>query len=310
MVAKKAVKKKSASNKAAKKKSASNKAAKAKQGLRTVNLQDHCEAVRKTLVALYKQSMNATHPVVQGTLREGFVRQVLGGFLGRSASWSSGQVVGTAPKNSVSGQMDILLHDDVLPQVYMYDGTLCLVPHEALFGAIEVKSNLTTDRQGKSVLDQALDSLVDAMRVCGDSTPRPAFVVTAFYSGQKRATLVSKVVAYMQRNALNPDDYWPDAIVILSGAKAHPDGVGLFRDCLSPGCGTTTNAAGLTKDLWVVDGGDALSGLVALLSKRRVSRSATFDSFDFAKYIFRPSATPSATPGSAATPPPTAAASA
>lgn len=292
---------------AAKKKSAK-KVSKAKAGLRCVNLQEHCNAVRQTLVALYKQSMNATHPVVQGTLREGFVRQVLGGFLGRSASWSSGQVVGAAPKNDVSGQMDLLLHDDVLPQVYMYDGTLCLVPHDALFGAIEVKSNLTTDRQGKGVLDQALDSPVDAMRICGSSSPRPAFVVAAFYSGQRRATLVSKVSKYMERNQLSPDDYWPDAIVILSGAKAHPEGIGLFRDCLFAGCGTTVKATGLTKDLWAVEGGDALGGLVALLSKHRVSRRSNSDSFDFAKYIFRASSAPSAAPTDrTATPVPAAA---
>lgn len=299
MTAKKTPKK--TPKKTAGKKVAKTKAPKTTRVLRRVNLQEHCDAVRRTLVALYQQSMNATHPVVQGTLREGFVRQVLGGFLGRSASWSSGQVVGPAPKNEISGQMDLLLHDDVLPQVYMYDGTLCLVPQKALFAAIEVKSDLTTDKQGKGVLDQALDSLVDAMRVCGTSTPRPAFVVAAFHSGQKRSTLVSKMSDYMTRNKLDAEQHWPDALVILSGAKAHPDGFGLFRECLYPGSGTTVKATGLVKDLWAVDGGDALAGLVSLLSQHRITRRTISNNFNFAEYIFRPSSPPSAAGATAAT---------
>ena len=293
-----------AAKKAAKKKTSKKNAAKKSAGtLRTVDLKKHCEEVRETLIALYKQSMNATHPVVQGTLREGFVRQVLAGFLGRSASWSSGQVVGPAPKNQVSGQMDLLLHDDVLPQVYLYDGTLCLVPHDALFGAIEVKSNLTTDKEGKGVLDQALDSLAAAMRVCGPLNPRPAFVIAAFYSGGKQSTIISKVSAYMTRHKLDAEEFWPDAIIILSGAKAHPKGMGVFRQRLAANEGKEASADGLKDKLWVVDGGDAIGGLVALLSKHRVSRSTVSHKFDFAKYIF-------ASPQQAAVPQAPAAASA
>lgn len=266
-------------------------------------LKEHCERVRKTLVGLYEQSMNASHPVVQGSLREGFIRQVLEGFLGRSASWSSGQIVNIAPKNVLSGQMDLLLHDDILPQIYMYDGVLCLVPHDALFGAIEVKSNLTTDKKGKSVLDQALDSLVEAMKVCGARAPRPAYVIAAFYSGARQATLISKVSAYLTAKNLNHDDYWPDAIVTLSGAKMHPTGIGLFRERLAANAGELVDAKGLNKKLWVVSGGEALGALVALLSKHRVRRATLADNFDFAKYIFSAQAAPAPAGATTCAPP-------
>ena len=289
---------------AAKKKSASAKKAGAKKTKKKPKeprtLKDHCEGVRKTLVGLYEQSMNASHPVVQGSLREGFIRQVLEGFLGRSASWSSGQIVNVAPKNALSGQMDLLLHDDILPQISMYDGVLCLVPHDALFGAIEVKSNLTTDKKGKSVLDQALDSLVEAMKVCGSTTPRPAYVIAAFYSGAQQATLISKVSAYLTAKNLSHDDYWPDAIVTLSGAKKHPNGIGLFRGRLAANAGDLVDAKGLTEKLWAVSGGDALGALVALLSKHRVSRGALTNTFDFAKYIFSAQPAPAAPAGTPA----------
>jgi len=265
-------------------------AAKAVVPLRAVDLQKHCEDVRSTLIALYDQSKNATHPVVQGTLREGFVRQVLRGFLGRSASWSSGQVVGPAPKNEVSGQMDLLLHDDLLPQVYMYDGALCLVPCDALFGAIEVKSNLTTGVGETGVLVQALDSIYDAVRVCQGAPTRSAFVIAAFYSGQKSGTLVKKIEEYIQRREVEADEFWPDAVVVLSGGDAHPKGFGLFREPLSDLCGAELKVNGLSKPLWVLgDGGSALAGLVALLSKHRIARSSQSETFEFAKYIFRPS---------------------
>lgn len=265
------------------------KAAKTVLPPRTVNLQEHCEEVRGSLIALYKQSKSATHPGVQGTLREGFIKGVLGGFLGRSASWSTGQIVGLAPKNEVSGQMDLLLHDDLLPQVYMFNALQCFVPSEALFGVIEVKSDLTTGVDENGVLTQALDSLYGAVRAF-DSTSKPkcAFVIAAFYSGQKKETLVKKIEEFISRRNVPAENYWPDAVVVLSGGKTHPKGMGLFRERLSEKCGTVTSVAGLREPLWVLDnGGDAIAGLVALLSKYRIARSVASDEFDFAAYIFR-----------------------
>lgn len=256
----------------------------------SINLQDHCEGVRATLEALYKQSMSATHPVVQGTLREGFVRQVLEGFLGRSISWSSGQIVGAAPANSVSGQMDLLLHSDLLPQVYMFDGALCLVPAGALVGAVEVKSNLTTGKKGTAVLDQAMDSLCDALEVCRGAGPTSsqAFVVAAFHSGQKRSKIITKIEEYLTRATRPADDFWPDAVVVLSGGKAHPKGFGIFRERPHNTVTEQVNVVGLTAPLWLVeDGSQGLAGLVSLFSKRRLQRATAASTFDFGSYIFR-----------------------
>jgi hypothetical protein len=275
-----------------------------------INLQAHCEGVRETLVKLYEQSKSATHPVVQGTLREGFVRQVLGGFLGRSISWSSGQIVGTAPSNNVSGQMDLLLHSDLLPQVYMFDGSLCLVPGGALVAAIEVKSDLTTAVNVKGTLDQALDSLTEAIDVCGTPADQkgPAFAIAAFRSGVMRTTITNKIATFFTNRNLPYDQYWPDGVIVLSGAKKHPRGFGLFRERFYAGTGESVRVTGLTTDLWAVPGGDeALAALVALLSKRRLARAATVGAFDFGSYIFRPPAraapamaTPAAAPGNTA----------
>jgi hypothetical protein len=204
----------------------------------------HFNRVREALVALFKNSKSASHGVVQGALREGFVHSVLKGHLGDSLAWSSGQIVTRAPKNWQSGQLDLILHRSDSPQIHLHDGFLRLIPSSAAIAVIEVKSNLTTGAMeiGKSsALLHALDSLCNAIKTSSDLEPIPSernlgstralptFLV-AFTSGQTPDTIVEKVSEYLKNRNLDARAFWPWAILVLSGGRAAETGFVIARD--------------------------------------------------------------------------------
>lgn len=204
---------------------------------------DHFEQMRKALVELYGASGVPTHPTVQGTLREGFVRAVLQGHTGGSVSWSSGQMVSRAPASHLSGQLDLIVHRGTGPQLYLYDMYLKLVPAEVADAVIEVKSDLTTGNMAvggnRSVLEQALDTTVDAVRVgsgaglaattIGAGRRMPTFVV-AFKTGQRSALVCQKISLYLANRTLSARDFWPEALLVLRGPASSPDGYAVVRD--------------------------------------------------------------------------------
>jgi hypothetical protein len=247
-------------------------------------LEDHFSHVRTTLLSMYEESRSASHTVVTGTLREGFIRAALQGHLPTTSAWSSGQLVGYAPNNNRSGQLDIIIHSGELPQIHIHDGYVRLVPSDAAVGVVEVKSDLTTGNHvalgGKAtnVLTTALNSLVSAKRI--DRRVGPANValapvpvhIVAFHCGQEATKLFTSISDYMNLNALNRNDFWPESVVVLRGAKKkHPNGYGLFRTTphvTLPNTATNMPFPGAVQGpaIHLVNGPDAFATFVALLS--------------------------------------------
>jgi hypothetical protein len=263
---------------------------------------DHFSNLRSTLLSMYETSKSASHTVVTGSLREAFIRSVLEGHLPSTASWSTGQIVGHAPKNDLSGQLDLILHSGELPQIHIHDGFIRLVPSDACISVIEVKSELTTGKatnpKPTDVLSSALSSLIgakDVPRSVAATTTQQGntmtpFHIVAFTTKVSAKKLVQSVYDYLNAKGKLCADYWPESIVILQGAKTtEPDGYGIFKDSLnvtfpnsasSVPLNTTVPGLSLKKTLsW-----EAMAVLVSVLA----NESASFPSnaFRLEKYIF------------------------
>jgi hypothetical protein len=222
----------------------------------TASLTDHFERVRLSLVSLYRLSSTPSHGTVQGTLREGFIRSALGGHLGDALAWSSGQIVTRATQNWLSGQLDLVIHKSNSPQIFLQENFVRLIPSSAVQAVIEVKSNMTTGDMsiGKSsVLLQALDSVCDARRAAADMEPTsaitrlnpdkivPTFLV-AFYSGQTPDRIITKISDYISYRNLDPSDFWPTAVLVLSGGEKNKKGFAIIKDADARFAGTNPTA--------------------------------------------------------------------
>lgn len=192
----------------------------------------HFSHIRQTLVSMYSTSKGATHSVVTGTLREGFVRGALQSHLPSNTAWSTGQIVGYAPHNPQSGQLDIVLHSGALPQFDFFDSFIRVIPSNASIATVEVKSDLTTGKDSTETLTGALESLVLAKNIPrhqqSKSTPIP-FYILAFHSPALPETIIKHVDRFLTNRCLQPAIYWPDGILVLSGGKTYPNGYGVFR---------------------------------------------------------------------------------
>ncbi|QZA77392.1 hypothetical protein K4H28_14060 [Deefgea tanakiae] len=192
----------------------------------------HFSRIRETLVSMYSASKGATHSVVTGTLREGFVRGALQSHLPSNTAWSTGQIVGYAPHNPQSGQLDIVLHSGALPQFDFFNSFVRVIPSNASIATVEVKSDLTTGKDSTETLTKALESLVLAKNIPrhqqSKSTPIP-FYILAFHSNALPATIIKHVDRFLSNRYLQPAIYWPDGILVLSGGKKYPNGFGVFR---------------------------------------------------------------------------------
>lgn len=193
----------------------------------------HFQKSRDSLVSLYNLSKSSNHSVVTGNLRENFAKTFLSEHLGSNISWSTGQLIGYAPVNQLSGQLDIILHSTDHPRFYFYDKYIKIVPSDAAIAIIEIKSDLTTGKGTSDTLTQALDSLVAARGSSYGSEERPArpvpFLIVSFHSQARPAKVVERIDSYLLERALQPSLYWPDAIISLSGPKAAPEGFGFFK---------------------------------------------------------------------------------
>lgn len=261
---------------------------------------NHFSTLRSTLLALYESSKSASHSVVTGSLREAFVRSVLEGHLPSTSSWSTGQLVGHAPDNQLSGQLDLVLHSGELPQLHIHDGFIRVVPSDACISVIEVKSELTTGKASNpkptDVLSGALSSMIrakDVPRNVGGAqqgnTPVPFYIV-AFITRVSADNVVRAVGDYLQHHQKLTGDYWPEGIVVLQGAKkTEPEGYGIFKDGQTVTMPTSTTQQQLQHNvnnlvLRKVLGWQSMAVLVALLA----NQSAAFPSsaFRLERYIY------------------------
>lgn len=262
---------------------------------------NHFKNLRSTLLSMYEDSKSASHTVVTGALREAFIRSVLENHLPSTASWSTGQIVGHAPKNEDSGQLDLILHSGELPQIHIHDGFIRLIPSDACISVIEVKSEITTGKatnpKPTDVLSGALSSMIGAKDI-----PRSApgstnaanacvpFHIVAFTTKVSASKVIQATYDHLLNKGKLQASYWPESIVVLSGAKkTEPEGYGIFKahqNVSIPQSATkvTLNRPiqGLT--LTKVNGWEALAVLVALLA----NDSAAFpsSSFRLEKYIY------------------------
>jgi hypothetical protein len=192
----------------------------------------HFSRIRNTLVSMYTTSKSATHSVVIGTLREGFVRGALQSHLPSNTAWSTGQIVGYAPSNQQSGQLDIILHSGELPQFDFFDSFTRVIPSNASIASIEVKSDLTTGKDSTETLTGALESLVLAKKIQrhqnSKNVPIP-FYILAFHSPALPETIIKHVDTFLEKRHLEPALYWPEGVLVLSGGKTYPSGFGIFR---------------------------------------------------------------------------------
>jgi hypothetical protein len=181
---------------------------------------------------MYITSKGASHSVVTGTLREGFVRGALQGHLPSNTAWSTGQIVGYAPHNKQSGQLDIVLHSGALPQFDLFDSFIRVIPSNASIATVEVKSDLTTGKDSTETLTGALESLVLAKNIPRHQQTKAApipFYILAFHSPSLPKTIISHVNRFLANRHLQPAVYWPEGILVLSGGKSYPNGFGIFR---------------------------------------------------------------------------------
>lgn len=250
---------------------------------------------------MYDGSKSASHTVVTGSLREAFIRSVLEGHLPSTASWSTGQIVGHAPQNHLSGQLDLILHSGELPQIHIHDGFIRLVPSDACIAVVEVKSEITTGKAAnpkpKDTLSGALSSLILAKDIpratLASATSPPAakvpFHVVAFVTRVRAPTIVQAVYNYLMFKQLSLNDYWPDSIVVLRGAGNDSGGFGVFKSSsllsLPPSAvsiSPTPSAPNLT--LHKVVGWQAVAALVSRLA----NEAAAFPSgtFRLERYIY------------------------
>lgn len=264
-----------------------------------VTILEHFSNVRKALISLYENSKSASHGVVQGALREGFVQTVLRGHLGDALAWSSGQIVTAAPENWQSGQLDLIIHRGDSPQIHLHDGFIRLIPSSAAIAVIEVKSNLTTGsmQAGKSsALLHALDSLCDAIRAradlhpietvtgLGDKEPLPSFLV-AFTSGQTPEKIAKKVKEYLTERKLDEAAFWPSAILVLSGGAKAKDGFVIARDLGERLGGKRLSSSEFAGKAYSVIENSPVAAFLCLLS-RAVTASWNTRPADLCDYVY------------------------
>lgn len=267
----------------------------------TVNrVQEHFMHLRTSLLSMYRDSKSASHTVVTGSLREAFVRSVLQGHLPANTSWSSGQMVGHAPETELSGQLDLMLHSGELPQLYIHDGFIRLVPSDACISVIEVKSEITT---GKATNPKPTDSLSGAMSALraskavarfvdvGASNKKPVpFHIFGFVSRIKAETVLKAIYDNLSFHNNSSSEQWPESIVILEGpSNSEPDGYGYFKHGQSikfPQSAQDATLPGVIPNLKVtkVLGWEALAIAVSILA----NEAAAFPSnhFRLERYIF------------------------
>ena len=104
-----------------------------------------------------------------------------------------------------------------------------------------------------SVLLQALDSVCDARRSASDMEPTsaitrlnpdkivPTFLV-AFYSGQTPDRIITKISDYISYRNLDPSDFWPTAVLVLSGGEKNKKGFAIIKDADARFAGTNPTA--------------------------------------------------------------------
>lgn len=190
---------------------------------------EHFASVLKILVQYAKHTgLMSKNPDVLGLAREGFIKLFLSENLPSLIEYKTGQIIDY--NNKPTGQIDIVLQSSTSPKIHLHEGIqLSLV--DSVLGIIEVKSDLTTAKEGTpSHLKSALDTFHQVKNLERKNSIKeyagwedgpllelkkiPCFLVA--YKGPIMETLISKLEDYGKINNIEKDDYWPEVVVVLS----------------------------------------------------------------------------------------------
>jgi len=161
----------------------------------------------------------ASHPVNLGSAREGVIANFLERNLPENIKYHTGEIFDR--KENRSGQIDVVIHPISSPKINLYN-SINIFPAETVLAALEVKSNLTTGKNG--TLTKALQACeklkkVEVLReksghtINVDPTAVP-FIIFA-YKGMLNKTLLKHLEAYEPMSGGLNYRVLPDLIVVL-----------------------------------------------------------------------------------------------
>ncbi|MBP6721870.1 MAG: hypothetical protein KA239_06090 [Bacteroidia bacterium] len=173
-------------------------------------IQEHFRRMQQVLKSVGTVAKTSNHNVTRGTLREYFLREFLQPILPHDIGVVSGEIIDSFGNRS--GQVDCILVDKTLPQIYLGSPDHLIVLAESVLAAIEVKSNLTCKELRKTLVSnlkikrlrrlgvQRFENGVEITSEC----PIATFVFA--YQGVTLGRLLNLIKEF----ALNPPDSIPN----------------------------------------------------------------------------------------------------
>jgi hypothetical protein len=85
-------------------------------------LKNHLDLVEKILLCRSSVAASSGHPVLQGNIREDFIREFVSGHIGEDLSLSSGEVFDSERViRGKSNQLDVVIYGKNFPKIQMSD---------------------------------------------------------------------------------------------------------------------------------------------------------------------------------------------
>ncbi|WP_162627242.1 DUF6602 domain-containing protein [Aeromonas media] len=179
---------------------------------------------QKQLLSDYERSLGLKHPVNRGDAREDYLKLFLKeqGLIPFKFGVSdvSSRVVSTTGHHSQ--ELDIVFYDKINSISLLKYKSSEFYPIESVYGCIQVKSNLNSQKTIKDglhniasfkKLKKAGTCTTEFGQIAIQTTPSRGFgILFAYKSKLKWDTLVSAIKTFMSEN---PSTHWPNAVVVL-----------------------------------------------------------------------------------------------
>lgn len=179
---------------------------------------------QKQLLSDYERSLGLKHPVNRGDAREDYLKLFLKeqGLIPFKFGVSdvSSRVVSTTGHHSQ--ELDIVFYDKINGISLLKYKSSEFYPIESVYGCIQVKSNLNSQKTIKDGLNniasfkrlkKAGTCTTKFGQIAIQTTPSRGFgILFAYKSKLKWDTLVSAIKTFMSEN---PSTHWPNAVVVL-----------------------------------------------------------------------------------------------
>lgn len=175
-------------------------------------LLEHLKNNKDLLLKMSQDISIAKHTVNLGTAREGLVSNFLEQNLPEYIKYHTGEIFDS--RNERSGQIDIVLHPISSPKINLY-GAINLFPIETVLTAIEVKSNLNSEKH----LKDALNSCKNVKKLKNTSSSVDQFNGVPFivfaYNGYVLNTLEEKLKKFTDKDNYKFHEL-PELIIVLN----------------------------------------------------------------------------------------------